>query len=70
MPKCKVTGKRPLVGYKVSHAHNKSKKVQQPNVQTKRIWDEDKGEYVKMKLSARAIRIIQKKGLRAAMKEL
>ncbi len=68
MPKCKITGKKPLVGYKVSHAHNKTKKVQQPNVQTKRFWDEEKGEFVKLRVSTRAIRTIQTKGLQAALK--
>ncbi len=69
MPKCKITGKKPLVGYKVSHAHNKSKKVQQPNVQSKRVWDEAQGKFVKLKVSARAIRTIQKKGLHATLKD-
>ena len=68
MPKCKVTGKKPLVGYKVSHAHNKTKKRQQPNVQTKRFWDEEQGRWVKMRVSTRGIRTIQKKGLAAALK--
>ena len=70
MPKCKITGKKPLVGYKVSHAHNKSKKRQQPNVQTKRIWDETQGKFVKLKVSTRAIRTIQKKGLDATLKDV
>jgi large subunit ribosomal protein L28 len=69
MPKCKITGKKPLVGYKVSHAHNKSKKRQQPNVQAKRFWDETEGKFVKLKVSARGIRTIQKKGLQAALKD-
>ncbi len=69
MPKCKITGKKPLVGYKISHAHNKSKKRQQPNVQCKRIWDETQGKFVKLKVSTRAIRTIQKKGLQAALRD-
>ncbi len=69
MPKCKLTGKKPLVGYKVSHAHNKTKKRQQPNVQTKRVWDEAKGEWVRLKVSTRALRTIQKKGLQATLED-
>ncbi len=68
MAKCKITGKTPLVGNKVSHAHNKSKKRQQPNVQSKRFWDEEKECWVRMRVSARGIRTIQKKGLAAAIK--
>jgi large subunit ribosomal protein L28 len=70
MAKCKVTGKKPLVGYKVSHAHNKSKKRQQPNVQTKRVWDETKNEWVRLKVSTRALRTIQKKGLQAVLDDI
>lgn len=69
MPKCKLTGKKPLVGYSISHAHNKSKKRQQPNVQSKRIWDEENQQWVRMKISTRAIRTIQKKGLQAALRD-
>lgn len=69
MPKCKLTGKKPLVGYNISHAHNKTKKRQQPNVQTKRIWDDENQCWVKLKLSTRAMRTIQKKGLAATLKD-
>jgi len=69
MPKCKLTGKKPLVGYNISHAHNKTKKRQQPNVQSKRIWDEENQQWVRMKISTRAIRTIQKKGLQAALRD-
>jgi len=69
MPKCKLTGKKPLVGYNISHAHNKTKKRQQPNVQTKRVWDDENNKWVKLKLSTRAMRTIQKKGLAATLKD-
>ncbi len=69
MAKCKITGKKPLVGNTVSHAHNKNKMRQQPNVQSKRFWDEEKECWVRMRVSTRAIRTIQKKGLTAALKD-
>ncbi len=69
MPKCKLTGKKPLVGYRVSHAHNKTKKRQQPNVQTKRVWNDEEGCWVRMRISTRAIRTIQKKGLAATLRD-
>ncbi len=63
MPSCKLTGKGPLVGYNVSHAHNKTKKRQQPNVQKKRIWVPEESRYVRLRLSTRALRTITKVGL-------
>jgi large subunit ribosomal protein L28 len=65
---CKVTGKRHLTGNNVSHANNRTKRRQLPNLQTKRIWDEEKKRWVKMRLSTEAIKTIEKKGLKAVRK--
>ncbi len=65
MAHCKLTGKKPLVGYNVSHAHNKTKKRQQPNVQSKRVWLEEEGRLVRVRLSARALRTVTRIGLKA-----
>jgi len=69
MAKCKITGKRPLSGYKISHSHRKTKRWQKPNVQSKRIWDEENGEWVRLRVSTRGLRTISKKGLNKAMKD-
>ena len=61
--KCTFTGKRPNVGFKVSHSHRKSKKRQLPNVQTKRLWWAEGNRFVRVRLSTRAMRTIDKKGL-------
>jgi large subunit ribosomal protein L28 len=61
--RCKLTGKRRNVAYNISHAHNKSKKYQQPNLQTKRLWLESEQRMVRVKLSTRALRTVTKKGL-------
>ena len=60
---CELTGKRPNVANNVSHSNIKTKKRQLPNLQTKRLWWEQGGRYVKLKLSTRALRTISKKGL-------
>ncbi len=65
---CKVTGKKHLTGNNVSHANNRTKRRQLPNLQTKRIWDEEKKVWVRMKLSTEAIKTIEKKGLKAVRK--
>ena len=59
---CDLTGKRRLVGNKVSHAKNRTKMTQKPNLQTKRIYDPVSGENVKLKLSTSAIRTLDKVG--------
>ncbi len=61
--RCQITGKRPLVGNRVSHAHNKTKMRQVPNLQRKRIWVPELGQFVRVKVSARALRSIAKVGL-------
>lgn len=60
---CKFTGKRPNVANKVSHSNIKTKKRQLPNLQRKRIWWEEGGRFVSLRLSTAALRTITKKGL-------
>ena len=61
--KCILTGKRPNVANKVSHSNIKTKKRQLPNVQTKRLWWAEGNRFVRVRLSTRAMRTIDKKGL-------
>ncbi len=61
--RCSITGKKPLSGNHVSHANNKVRKRQLPNLQEKRIYVPELGGFVKIKLSARALRTVDKKGL-------
>ena len=67
--KCDITGKRPLVGYNVSHAHNKTKKRQLPNLQTKRIFVPELRKSVRIKVSTSALRSIDKLGLTAFLRK-
>lgn len=60
---CKLTNKKPMVGNKVSHAKNHSKMRQQPNLQLKRIYIPEQDRWVRLRLSARALRTVSKKGL-------
>lgn len=65
MAKCELTGKRRLVGNNVSHANNRTKKVQNPNVQKKRVYVPEEGRFVTLRISTRAMRTIDKIGIRA-----
>ncbi len=61
--RCRLTGKGPLTGNNVSHAHNKTRRRQLPNLQIKRIYVPELGRWVRVRLSARALRTVTKKGL-------
>jgi large subunit ribosomal protein L28 len=65
---CQVTGKKPLTGNNVSHANNRTKRRQLPNLQKKRIWLEEEKRFVTLKLSTEAIKTIDKKGLKESLK--
>ena len=67
--RCKLTGKRRNVANNVSHANNKSKTVQLPNLRMKRLWLESQKRFVRVKLSARALRTVTLKGLDAYLRE-
>ena len=67
---CDVTGKKPMYGNNVSHAHNKSRRRFNVNLQKKRFWLTDENRYVTLRVSTRGMRIIDKKGIRKVINEL
>jgi len=60
---CKVTGKGPLTGNNVSHAHNRTKRKQYPNLQSKKIFVPELDKFVRVKLSTKALKTVTKQGL-------
>ena len=60
---CKITGKRPRVANNVSKANNKTKRRQYPNLQSKKIFVPELGKAVRLKLSVKAIKTIDRYGL-------
>ncbi len=67
---CQVTGKKPLVGMNVSHSHVRSKKRSSPNLQSKRYWVPSENRFVRLRLSAAGMRIIDKRGIDAVLRDL
>ena len=57
---CDLTGKRPNVANQVSHSNIKTKKRQLPNLQKRRVWFEEEGRWVTLRLSTRALRTLRK----------
>ena len=66
---CQITGKRPQVGNNVSHANNKTKRKFYPNLQKKRFYIPEEDKWVTLKVSASAIRTINKNGITAVLKK-
>ena len=66
---CQITGKKVMVGNNVSHAKNRSKRKFYPNLQTKKFFIPETGETIILKVSANALRTIDKKGIAAVLAE-
>ena len=60
---CQVTGKRPVSGNNVSHANNKTRRRFLPNIHDHRFWLESENRFVKLRVSAKGMRIIDKLGI-------
>ena len=60
---CEVTGKRTTSGNNVSHANNRTRRKFFPNLHTHRIWVESQNKYIKLRLSKKGLRTIDKLGI-------
>lgn len=67
--KCQLTGKKANNAFAVSHSHRRTKKLQEANLQWKRVWWSQEKRWVKLKLSTKAIKTLEKKGLSAFARE-
>ena len=67
---CQVTGKRPVTGNNVSHANNKTRRRFSPNLQQHRFWVESENRWVRLRVSAKGMRVIDKKGIDAVLADL
>ena len=67
---CQVTGKGPMSGNNVSHAHNKTRRRFLPNLQSKRFWLESEQRWVRLRVSHKGMRIIDKHGIEKVVADL
>ncbi|HLV18658.1 MAG TPA: 50S ribosomal protein L28 [Pseudomonas sp.] len=67
---CQVTGKGPVTGNNISHANNKTRRRFLPNLQYHRFWVESEKRFVRLRVSAKGMRIIDKRGIDAVLSEL
>ncbi|MHB1083227.1 MAG: 50S ribosomal protein L28 [Thiobacillus sp.] len=67
---CIVTGKKPMVGNNVSHANNRTKRRFLPNLHYRRFWVESENRWIRLRLSAAALRTIDKNGIDSILADL
>jgi large subunit ribosomal protein L28 len=67
---CQITGKKALVGNRVSHSNHKTKRRLEVNLRNKRFWFEEESRWIRLRLSARAMRLIDKLGLAEVVRQL
>ncbi|MFK8029782.1 MAG: 50S ribosomal protein L28 [Gammaproteobacteria bacterium] len=67
---CQVTGKGPTTGNNVSHANNRTRRRFLPNLHTHRIWVESENRYVKLRVSQKGLRIIDRDGIDVVLKKM
>ena len=67
---CQVTGKRAMMGNNVSHAHNKTRRRYLPNLQSHRFWVESEQRFVRLRVSTKGLRIIDKLGIDQVLKDM
>lgn len=67
---CMMTGKSPMVGMNVSHSHVRTKRRFLPNLHYKRYWISSEKRFVRIRVSCKGMRIIDKIGIEAALKDM
>ena len=67
---CQVTGKKPMTGNNVSHAQNKNKRRFMPNLRFHRFWVESENRFVRLRVSSKGMKIIDKKGIDEVLKDV
>jgi large subunit ribosomal protein L28 len=67
---CQVTGKRPMAGNNVSHANNRTRRRFSPNLHFHRFWVDSEQRFVRLKVSAHGMRIIDKKGIDSVLADI
>jgi len=67
---CQVTGKGIMRGNNVSHANNKTRRSFQPNLHNKRFWVESENRWVRLRVSTKGLRTIDKNGIDAVLKDI
>ncbi len=68
--RCQVTGRQPSFGKSVSHSHQRTSRRWDPNIQTKRYWLASENRYIRLRLSVKGMRTVDRRGIEAVVREL
>lgn len=68
--RCQLTGREPGFGNTVSHSHRRTRRRWDPNLQTRRYWLPSEGRYVRLRLSAKAIKMVDRLGIETTVARL
>ncbi|MFO7997426.1 MAG: 50S ribosomal protein L28 [Bacteroidales bacterium] len=66
---CQITGKKPITGHRVSHSNIKTNRWFFPNIQEKKFFIPEENRWITLKVSAKGLRTINKKGVLASIKD-
>ncbi|MGQ0742836.1 MAG: 50S ribosomal protein L28 [Acidimicrobiales bacterium] len=67
---CQLFGTKPGFGKSISHSHRRTNRRFDPNIQTKRFWIPSEGRFVRLKLSTRAIKTVDKRGIESVIAQM
>ncbi|SFS55458.1 50S ribosomal protein L28 [Saccharopolyspora flava] len=68
--RCQVTGKKPGYGNQVSHSHHKTRRRWLPNMQTKRYWLPSENRWIRLRVSTKGMKTIEKRGIDAVVADM
>ena len=67
---CQVTGKKPISGNRVSHANNKTRRRFEPNLHEQKFWVPSEKKFIKLKVSAKGMKTIDKNGIEKVLSDM
>lgn len=67
---CQLTGRKPAFGNTISHSHRRTRRRFDPNVHTQRYWVPSERRWVRLTLSAKAIKTVNRRGVESVVAEI
>lgn len=67
---CQVTGRKPGYGKQVSHSHRRTSRRWEPNLQRRRYWLASENRWIRLRVSTKGMKVIDKRGIESVVAEL
>jgi large subunit ribosomal protein L28 len=68
--RCQLTGREPGFGNRVSHSHRRTSRRWEPNLQNRRFWLPSEGRYIRLRLSTKALKVLDRDGIESVVAQL